>query len=89
MEILLTWIIFFALLPGIISAFIFSTTGRDDGELLTFAIGFLLSYFGVIIVMVIALASSKKSESEYTYDSRACPYCADKIKISAIKCRFC
>ena len=96
MAIFLTWIILCALLPGMISAFIFSATGKEDGEFLAFAVGFLLSYFGVLIVLIIALASSGGKESyasaneiEYVYNSRPCPYCAEKIKIDAVKCRFC
>ena len=95
MEILLTWMILFALLPGIISAFIFSTAGRENGEFLAFIIGFLLSYLGVIIIVIITLASGRDesliymNETGHAYDLRPCPYCAEKIQIDAIKCRFC
>jgi hypothetical protein len=86
-------VIFFvnALLSGLV-AWVADQRGRSAGGF--FALSFFLSF---IIAMIVLIALPNQSENPSsrshsigsTDESRDCPYCAERIKPQAVKCRFC
>lgn len=82
MEILIV-----AALLGLIPAFIAQSRGRSFG--LWWIYGFLL----FIVALIHSLFITKKDDSEENsplgIGMRKCPYCAETVKVEAIKCKHC
>lgn len=74
------FIIMLALITGLLGLFVGKQKKRNEAE--SFAIGFLFSFIGVIIL---ALLSAQTD----TINKKNCPYCKELIYKDAIKCPFC
>jgi drug/metabolite transporter (DMT)-like permease len=79
-EMFLFFGIICALITGLLATFVGITKKRDNAE--SFAIGYLFSLIGVVIV---ALLPSK----EDTSNKKHCPFCKELIHLEATKCPHC
>jgi len=75
-------LIIICLLFGIATSLVTQTKGRSGCG------GFLLGCVLGPIGLIIALVMPREAPAKPT-DERPCPYCAEMVKKSAIKCRHC
>lgn len=72
------------LVCGIFAASIAQTKGYSG--CLWAIIGFM---FGPLAMIGVGLMEKKEAPAEPADDLRACPFCSEMIKVTAIKCRHC
>jgi len=100
METLLSRIFLISVVPGIISVFILNKKGQDDIKL--FALGFLLSYLGVVIAIFIPTNHKKiRAEKNKIVEERrkkigmirgemkSCQSCREIVDIDSVRCKYC
>lgn len=92
----LIWLAWFALGGLVVIAFWIARTARDKGR--SYVAWFWLGLFFPLIAWIIvasmspvpgARSTDDSSDMEATSELRTCPYCAEAIRVQAIKCKHC
>ena len=75
-----------ACLTSLIAAKIAQTKGRSIGR--WFLVGLLLNLLGVILIAVMDSIEGNVEQQALSREGRKkCPYCAELVKVEAVKCR--
>jgi hypothetical protein len=81
MGYLLLWLVVAA-----ITGMVASRRGRSGGT--WFVLGFLFSFFALLALMMMP-DLSEEQQAEDNAALRRCPYCAERIRREAIRCKHC
>lgn len=78
-------------LIGGLCAYIATKKNRSGG--LWFFLGFMCSFFALLAIAVVSDASNNQAgssaSSDDTSETRACPFCAELVKVQAKICKHC
>lgn len=85
MEVVVLWVAF-----GLLCAVI--APGRGRSGFAWFLLGFAFGPFGLIALLALGRVDDvplATGPAEHSHDTRACPWCAETIKIAAVVCKHC